>query len=125
MDSQMVTATIYGEKRTYAYGIRLSEIAKEWQESQKHSIILMLVDGKLTELHKSLKKDAVLEFVTTAHEAGHKSYQRSACLILLKAIYKLAGKECVNQVVLHHSVGAGLYFTMEGLQERGDRKSVV
>ena len=52
MDSQMVTATIYGEKKEYAYGVRLSEIAKEWQESQKHSIILMLVDGKLTELYK-------------------------------------------------------------------------
>lgn len=116
----MVTATIYGEKKEYAYGVRLSEIAKEWQESQKHSIILMLVDGKLTELYKSLKKDAVLEFVTTADEAGHKSYQRSACLILLKAIYKLAGKECVNQVVLHHSVGAGLYFTMQGLEEMGE-----
>lgn len=120
MDSQMVTATIYGEKKEYAYGVRLSEIAQEWQESQKHAIILMLVDGKLTELHKSLKKDAVLEFVTTADEAGHKSYQRSACLILLKAIYKLAGKECVNQVVIHHSMGAGLYFTMPGLEEQGE-----
>lgn len=114
MCDQMIRATIQGEKKNYICGIRLSEIAQEYQKSEKHPIILMMVDGKLRELHKTLKNDAVVEFVTTADEAGHKSYQRSACLILLKAIYDLEGKGCVNQVVLHHSMGAGLYFTMPG-----------
>ena len=37
--------------------------------------------------------------------------------MLLKAIYDLAGKEKVDKVVLHYSVGSGFYFTMEGEQK--------
>lgn len=114
MCDQMITATINGEKKTYTSGIRLSKIAQEYQKSEKYPIILTTVDGKLRELHKTLKKDAVVEFVTTADGAGHRSYQRSACLLLLKAIYDLEGKGCENHVVLHYSMGAGLYFTMPG-----------
>ena len=46
-----------------------------------------------------------------------KPYKRTACLVLLKAIYDLAGKEKVDKVVLHYSVGSGFYFTMEGEQK--------
>lgn len=117
MNKEMVTATIHNEQKSYPYGTRLSEIAQEYQDTQEYPIVLLLVDGKLTELHKTLKKDAVIEFVTTADNAGHHSYRRSACLILLKALYDLAGKECVDKAVLHYSVGAGLYFTMPGTVE--------
>ena len=37
--------------------------------------------------------------------------------MLLKAIYDLAGKEKVDKVVLHYSVGSGFYFTMAGEQK--------
>lgn len=114
MGQKTVTATIDGEKKTYAYGTLLADIAKEYQESRRYPIVLLMVDGKLRELHKTLKKDAAITFVTTADEAGHNTYQRSACLIMLKAIYRLAGKSGVDSVVIHHSIGAGLYFTIEG-----------
>lgn len=114
MGQKTVTATINGEKKTYACGTPLADIAKEYQDTQKHPIILMTVNGKLKELHKTLKKDAELTFVTTADNAGHMTYQRSACLILLKAIYRLAGKEEVDNVIIHHSMGSGFYFTIEG-----------
>ena len=35
-------------------------------------------------------------------------------MILLKAIYDIAGKEHVDHVVVHYSVGSGYYFTMKG-----------
>lgn len=114
MGKKMVTAEIYGEKKTYARGIRLEQIAKEYQHTQKDPIVLMTVDGKLKELFKPLKKDAVLDFVTTADDAGQKTYQRSACLILLKAIYNLAGEESIEKVVIHYAMGPGFYFTIEG-----------
>lgn len=114
MEQKTVTATINGEKKTYAYGTLLADIAKEYQDSQKYPIVLMTVNGKLKELHKTLKKDANITFVTTADDAGHKTYQRSACLILLKAIYRLVGKEEVDNVTIHHSMGSGLYFTIDG-----------
>ena len=114
MERQTVTATINGEKKTYDYGICLAEIAKEYQDSQKYPIMLMMVNGKLRELHKTLKKDADITFVTMADEAGHNTYQRSACLVMLKAIYRLAGNDGVDNVAIHHSIGSGFYFTLEG-----------
>ena len=45
---------------------------------------------------------------------GHKTYCRSASLILLKAIYDVAGQENIDSVVIHYSVGSGYYFTMKG-----------
>lgn len=114
MEQKTVTATINGEKKTYAYGTLLADIAKEYQDTQKYPIVLVTVNGKLKELHKTLKKDAKITFVTTADDAGHKTYQRSACLILLKAIYRLVGKEEVDNVTIHHSMGSGLYFTIQG-----------
>ena len=55
--------------------------------------------------------------VTTKDSIGNKTYKRTACLVLLKAIYDLAGKEKVDKVVLHYSVGSGFYFTMAGEQK--------
>ncbi len=114
MERQTVTATIYGEEKTYDYGTCLADIAEEYKDTQRYPIVLMMVDGKLRELHKTLKKDAKITFVTTADGPGHNTYQRSACLIMLKAIYRLAGKEGVDNVVIHHSMGTGFYFTLEG-----------
>lgn len=114
MGKKMVTAEIYGEKKTYTRGTRLADIAKEYQHTREHPIVLMTVDGRLKELYKPLKKDAVLGFVTTADDAGQKTYQRSACLILLKAIYGLAGQESIEKVVIHYAMGPGFYFTIEG-----------
>ncbi len=74
----------------------------------------MTVNGKLRELHKRLKADCTVSFVTTRDNIGHKTYKRSACLILLKAIYDVAGKENIEKVVIHYSIGSGYYFTMEG-----------
>lgn len=33
---------------------------------------------------------------------------------MLKAIYDVAGKENIEKVVIHYSIGSGYYFTMEG-----------
>lgn len=115
MGEQAVTVTIHGEKKEYPYGIQLAKLAKEYQGTLEYPIILTLVNGNLRELHKSLKKDAAVDFVTIADDAGHKTYRRSACLILFKAIYDLAGRESADSVVVHYSMGAGIYFTMRGV----------
>ena len=54
--------------------------------------MLVIVNGRLRELHKHLKADCEIEFVTSKDPIGHKTYCRSACLILLKAIYDVAGQ---------------------------------
>ena len=74
----------------------------------------MMVNGKLRELQKRLKSDCTLEFVTTKDHIGFETYKRSVCLVLLRAIYDVAGRENVDKVMIHYSVGNGYYFTMEG-----------
>ena len=77
-------------------------------------IVLVKVDGRLRELHKQLKKDCELEFVTTEDEIGHKTYQRSLSLLLVKAVYHVGGYDKIRHVMLHFSAGSGFFYTVDG-----------
>ena len=114
MEQKMYHVTIKGETKEYPEGIPYSEIVKEYEGVGDAPVILVLVDGRLRELHKRLKGDCTIEYVTTSDPIGHQTYKRSACLILLKAIYDVAGQENIDKVVIHYSVGSGYYFTMKG-----------
>ena len=114
MGQKMYNVTIQGETKEYPEGIPYSEIVKEYEGAGDAPVILVLVDGRLRELHKRLKGDCTIEYVTTSDPIGHQTYKRSACLILLKAIYDVAGQENIDKVVIHYSVGSGYYFTMKG-----------
>lgn len=114
MDNQLIQVTIDGVTKPYPRGIRYAEIVKEYESTTEAPIILVMVNRKLRELHKSLNKDCTIEFVTTADNIGHKTYKRSACLVLLKAIYDVGGKENIQQVAIHYSIGSGYYFTLKG-----------
>ena len=113
-EQKMCCVTIGGEKKDYPAGISYWEIAKEYQDREDAPIILVTVGGKLRELHKHLKKDCTLGFVTTKDAIGHNAYVRSATFLLLKAIYDVAGKKNLEKTVVHYALGNGLYFTMEG-----------
>lgn len=114
MNPKMISVTILGKTREYPYGTSYREIVEEYKESTRYPIVLVMKDGKLCELHKKLKRDGVLEFITTGDEIGHKTYKRSASLLLLKAIYHVAGHKNIKNVILHYSVDAGYYYTIEG-----------
>lgn len=114
MEQKMVKVEIMGETREYPAGTTFAEIVEPYQKVSEAPVILVTVNGKLKELHKKLKYDSRIGFVTTKDNIGHQTYKRSACMILLKAIYDIAGKEHVDHVVVHYSVGSGYYFTMKG-----------
>ena len=113
-EQKICCVTINGEKKEYPAGISYWEIVKDYQDRQDAPVILVTVNGKLRELHKHLKKDCTLGFVTTKDAIGHNAYVRSAAFILLKAIYDVAGKKNLEKTVVHYALGNGLYFTMEG-----------
>ena len=113
-EQKICCVTINGEKKEYPAGISYWEIVKDYQDRQDAPVILVTVNGKLRELHKHLKKDCTLGFVTTKDAIGHNAYVRSATFILLKAIYDVAGKKNLEKTVVHYALGNGLYFTMEG-----------
>ena len=115
MNQEMVKVTIDGKEHEYAIGTTYREIVDEYQEEVAEApVILVMADGKLRELQKKLKGDCTLEFVTTKDHIGFETYKRTVCLVLLRAIYDVAGKENIEKVMIHYSVGNGYYFTMVG-----------
>ena len=114
MDQGMVNVTIDGKDEEYAIGTTFREIADEYQECMDAPIILVMVNGKLRELQKKVSSDCELKFITIKDHVGFETYKRTVCLVLLRAIYDVAGRENVDKVTIHYSVGNGYYFTMTG-----------
>lgn len=114
MEERQVRVTIGGETRTYPAGISYADVVKDFEGNADAPVILVMVDGRLRELHKQLKNDCTIELITTKDPIGYETYKRSACFVMLKAIYDVAGKDSIDKVVIHYSIGSGYYFTMEG-----------
>ncbi|HKL80715.1 MAG TPA: nucleoside kinase, partial [Mobilitalea sp.] len=109
-----VKVEINGTIRQYPQGIILKEIATEYQKEYDTDIILAFVNNKLRELFKTVEKDCQVRFVTTAEDAGHKTYIRGIILVMLKAFYAELGSENIKKVSVEYSLGNGLYCEYEG-----------
>ena len=114
MSEEMYTVQIGREVRQYEKGTTYWKIAEDFQKDYENDIVLVFIDEKLQELHKKLTKNCVMRFVTTGDEIGHKTYKRSMCFMLVKAIYDSAPKGAVSKVRIHYSVSKGYYCTVEG-----------
>lgn len=114
MEQNLCKVTIQGKEREYPYGTTYAEIVKEYEGTTEFPIVLVIVNGKLRELHKTLKKDCTVEFITLKDDMGHKAYKRSASLVLLKAVYDVVDSEKLEKVIVHYSVGSGYYYTIHG-----------
>lgn len=104
----MITVKINNEERQYPREATWVDVVKEFQSGYKDDILLVRVNGRLTELHRHVKEGEV-EFVTLRDAPGVAAYQRSAVMLMLKAFYHVAGPENVDKVNVHFSVGKGLF----------------
>lgn len=114
MAQEVYRVTVNNITKEYPAGTPYGVIAKDYEQDYDNPLVLALVNGRLREFHKTLKKDCDISFVTTGDSIGHKTYKRSTSLLLLKAIYHIVGRENIEKVVLHYSVGAGFYYTIRG-----------
>ena len=89
----------------YEENTKFYEIAREHEGDNR--ALLVNVNGKLCELHKNLQGDALIEFMTLRDPIGNMTYQRSAILILLKAIKDVYGE--LPAPVVEFSTGNGLF----------------
>ena len=110
----MPEVRIGSEIKTYPQGTAYAEIAKEYQKNYENDILLVSVNGRLRELHKTLQKDCQMEFITAADTAGYLAYQRSAVFLMMKAFQDVAGRENVKNITVCFSVQNGLYVEVEG-----------
>lgn len=114
MDNRMYQVTVAGQTRLYPEGTTFGEIVKDFENQEKYPVVLVMVGNKLRELHKRLHEDCEISLITTGDDIGHKTYKRSMNLLLLKAVYHVAGHENVKKIVLHFTAGEGFYYTIEG-----------
>lgn len=114
MGEEMYHVQIGGAVREYEKGTSYQMIAQEFQKDFEDDIVLVFVDNKLQELHKTVRRDCTLRFVTTGDPIGHKTYERSMSLMLVKAVYDVEEREKIEKVRIHYSVSKGLYCTVEG-----------
>lgn len=110
----MVKATINGKVYEYSEGIRYGEIAAGLQKDYAHDIVLVSVNKRLRELNKKLYEDAELVFYTTADMVGAQAYRRSLTMLLMKAVYRVAGHENVIRAQVNYSLSNGYYCTVQG-----------
>lgn len=110
----MPIVTIGTEQREYAAETSYGEIVKDYSSQLEHDVLLVSVDGRLRELHKRLKGDCSIRFITAADQEGFITYQRSALFLMLKAFYEVAGKDNVIKLTVCFSIGTGLYLEPEG-----------
>lgn len=114
MTETFYNVTVGDVTKKYPAGTAYGEITKDFQDTEQYLIVLVVANGKLRELHKTLKADTKMSFITLADSIGRKTYRRSASLLFLKAVYHVVGHENIKQVVLHFSVGSGFYYTIRG-----------
>jgi len=109
----MVTLLIDGEKRYYDEGTKYEYVAQDFQAKYDNQIALLVVNGKITEMYKTVKKDATVEFLTLKDAVGHKAYVRTATMIMLKALYDVVGKDNIVRARVDYAIGQGYYVDIE------------
>lgn len=110
---RMAQVKIAGEVREYPEGTAWRKVAEDHQGEYENDILLVRVNGKLQELHKTVK-DGEVQFVTARDKPGMSAYQRSATLMMLKAFYQIVGAERVKKVTVDFSIGKGFFVEPKG-----------
>lgn len=117
MEKKKYQVRVNEEVREYEEGTSFEVIAKDFQNQYKHQIILGCENYKLFELRKQLKKDCSLKFITTGDSIGNKTYKRSMCLMLVKAIHDVSKHEKDCKVRIDFSIDKGFYCTVQGVEK--------
>ena len=110
----MAKITIEGITKEYNEGTTFEQIANEYQDKYNGEIALVIEDGKIRELYKTVKKDANVEFITLRDGIGHKTYERSATMLFVKALSDVVGSKINGKVKVEFSIGKGLYCSPKG-----------
>lgn len=107
--SKTYTATVDGSTSSYPAGTAYEVIARDHQKNHPHAILLVRRDGKLRELHRTLRRDCALDMITAADKPGHQTYERSLLLLFLKSFYDVVGRENIRRVCVDHSASNALF----------------
>ena len=109
MNNEMLKVTVGEVVKEYPKGTAYETIAKDFQQDYDSQIILAVVNGKLSELGKTLSRDAVISFITVIDRIGYKTYRRTAILVMIKAIRDIIPKDKLNKIKVEFAIKKGIY----------------
>ena len=111
---QSFQVTVNGKSREYPVGITFGEVASVYQKDYSYPIALAVRNGKIKELFKKVDQDCTVEFLTLADDTGHKTYNRTATIILMKAINDVVGADKIEKIKMEFAIGNGYYCAKKG-----------
>ncbi len=111
---QSFLVTVNGKTREYPAGVTFGEIAGVYQKDYPYQIALAVRNGKIRELFKKVDEDCTVEFLTLADDTGHKTYNRTATIILMKAINDVVGMDKIEKIKMEFAIGNGYYCAKKG-----------
>ncbi len=111
---EMVRVIINGEEKEYNKETTFEELAKDYQDRFQAPIVLVYQNGRIRELFRKISINCKVEFITLLDGIGHKTYERTATMLMFKALYDCVGKEKVRKAKMEFSLGAGLFCRCEG-----------
>lgn len=117
-----IRVEVNGHIYEYPENTKILDIARDFRKDYEHDIILAFMNNKLRELFKNAQDNCKLSFVTTADDAGHKTYVRGLILLMLKAFYAEFGSENIDKVCVEFSLSNGLYCEYFGKVPLTDEK---
>lgn len=93
-------------QKEYNKGIKLLDIAKDFQNQYSTDILGAIVDNELKELWKKVEKDSFIRFIDRTTSYGHRFYSRSLAFLFIIATKEVI-KDC--KVTVEHSLSKGFY----------------
>ena len=106
--------TVNGRITEYAEDATFEEVAQAHQEEYGNEIALVIANGKIQELHKKIREDCEVSFLTLRDAIGHRAYVRTVKMMFLKAITDVVGRDTLERVKVEFAVSNGYYCTVKG-----------
>lgn len=106
--------TVNKKTMEYAEGATFEEVAAQYQEEYGNEIALVIANGKIHELHKKIREDCEVSFLTLRDPIGHRAYLRTVKMLFLKALQDVVGGERLERAKVEFAVSNGYYCTAKG-----------
>ena len=112
--SKMCKVSVGETIREYPAGTSFAAIARDFQPQYPHDILLVERDGKLCELHNTLKRDCVLRMLTLRDRPGMQTYERSLTFLMLRAFHAVLPGNVIRRISVEYSLSHALFIRAEG-----------
>ena len=116
----MVTIGVNGVAKQVEEGMTYEQLAQACQPEYAHKIALAVVNDKFRELSKTAQDGDEVKFLTYGDTAGHKTYVRTATMIMMKAIKDVMIADKPDKAKVEFAIGKGYYISIVSKHEVTD-----